>query len=35
MHYRPFNARLQGGGKRGLTLDAQTKTKEEFIDGAN
>ena len=34
MHYRPFNARLQGGGKRGLTL-AQTKTKEEFIDGAN
>lgn len=34
MHYRPFVGRLSSGGKRGLTL-AQTKTKEEFINGAD
>lgn len=34
MHYRPFRGRLQGGGKRGLTL-AQTETKEVFINGAD
>jgi hypothetical protein len=34
IHYRPFNGRLDGSGKRALQY-AKEMTKEEFLDGAN
>jgi hypothetical protein len=34
MHYRPFGGALDGGGRQALNL-AKSKTKEEFVNGAN